>query len=329
MAKLNNIRQDHTLPALGGRYIVRTWRGKLVLAKWPKKRSKPLPPHTLAQNERFKNANLLAKYAPESQQTMALKLAEEGPLYPRDYITAAMTSGLFQIQLGPNRKVFPVSQRNEVSYELDIIQQQAGGMMGRGPDFWEPVGPGGIYSVPCLVTPGQAPVMVQPGPEVGGHSISGLQRTTENAGTTAAKGIHYELQRSIQVVSVVPSFNSVNGATYKCEIWEWDGTKLTEKKAESSAVVWTGTAFFRRQFPMLELVTLEAGKKYVNIFIRTDATGTTNNKTFSSGDSGNGGYPSSDAIGWAQWQKTSLAVNDVPASSGFSVPFCIDMIFKM
>lgn len=328
MAVLKNIRADHTLPVLGGRYIVKTWRGKLVIQSWPKKRSRPLPAQTLAQNERFKNANFLAKFAPPDQQKMAIELGKKGPLYPRDYLTAAMTSGLYIFQLGPNRKVYPVSVRNEISAELDIIAQTPGSLMGRGEEYWEPITPGALYQVPAVITPGGAPVMTSPGPEIGGHSVTAMARTTENTGATAAKGIHFEPFRDMQVVSIIPSFNSVNAAVYKCQLWRWDGNKLLELITESPTQSYVGAFFFRRQYPLNELVTLTAGTKYVALFVRTDATDATNNKCFSSGETGNGGYPSNDAIGWAQWAKKAPAVNDVVASTGFQVPFCIDLIYK-
>lgn len=327
MAVLKNIRADHTLPVLGGRFIVKTWRGKLVMQSWPKKRSRPLPAQTLAQNERFKNANFLAKFAPPDQQKMAIELGKKGPLYPRDYLTAAMTSGLYIYQLGPNRKVYPVSVRNEISAELDIIAQTPGSMMARGQDYWEPLVPGSLYQVPAVITPGGIPVMTSPGPEIGGHGVSNMQRTTVNTGTAAGKGFYGELQQDIRVTNLIPSFDGIFGEDYKVEIWRYDGTKIVEKMDESDTQNWQSTAFGRRRFLMNDQPILSAGTQYAFIFLRTSATGASTNGLYLTVDKSAGGLPFNDIFGFMSFAQTSLAVNDTPTFSALNDPGCLDAIY--
>lgn len=116
---------------------VRTWRGKLVVCKWPRGKSGNIDAGTLERMETFKNANLLAKYLIPQQQIVAREVTDGTPLLPRDLLIAAMYGRLWSLTTEDGRTINSVAAANDVSQNLDIIAQTPGDMLVRGVDGWE------------------------------------------------------------------------------------------------------------------------------------------------------------------------------------------------
>lgn len=99
MASIKNINPGDIRPgAYKGRYMIDTYRGKLRVRKWPKKRGKNLHPKTLKQMEWFKRANTATKFIAPSEQMVAMWAAKGTGLYPRDLLMSALAGGLFDIE---------------------------------------------------------------------------------------------------------------------------------------------------------------------------------------------------------------------------------------
>lgn len=328
MAKLKNIRQDHTLPVLGGRFIVKTWRGKLIMQAWPKKRERPLPPKVQAQNQRFANANILAKYAAPDQQNIAMELAKEGPLYPRDYLTAAMTSGLFIYQMGKNHKVYPMSVRNEVSAELDIIAQTPGSLMGRAEDWWEPVTPTGLYQVPAIMDLNGKPVFMPQGPEIGGHQYGAIQKTNTSVSGSASKGWYTEITIPITITHAIPQVEEVFNGQYKCVLCRLSGTTIAEILATSDSFTASATATNRRLFTFANPPVLAAGTRICLLHVRTDSTTTTSSGLWGGTEVASTSIPRGVDLGFIRFASNDPAVNDVANASATTGPFSLDIVYK-
>lgn len=329
MAKITNVRQDQTLPYFGERMIVQTYRGRLYVRSWPRKRGKNLHPKVILQNQRFHNANVLAKYAPDQQQRMAIEMAKKGPLYPRDYITAAMMRGLYVFTLPNGRKIYPMSNVFEISEELDAFGQNPGTMLARGADRWYGIEPSALYQVPIINSLTDQPVMRTQGPELGGHHFTSMNPNAIEGGNEAAKGRWGQLQVDTRLQQLTPTFTAINGAQYKVEVWTYDGTKLLAKLGESTVATWTFAGLARRRFQLTSDIMLTGGTIYAFIFIRTDATGTTSNQLWDHSGWGSGGWPINDFSGLITFNTTTLTVNQAHTRKTFGGPGCIDGIMVL
>jgi hypothetical protein len=86
------------LPSLTGRVVVDTYRGKLRVRSWPRKRGKKMSYLQRWYTERFAEAAQLAKYAPTTEWERATELAKNTGLYPGDLIRSAILGGSFTLE---------------------------------------------------------------------------------------------------------------------------------------------------------------------------------------------------------------------------------------
>jgi hypothetical protein len=141
MAKTKVGNTNQKLPVLSGQLIFRVNRGQLVAQRWPRKRSRPLHPHTVEQNQWFREACLLAKYADRNSQRIALDATRNSPLLARDILLMAMSGRHFVIDLPDGKKVIPTVMTKAVSDSLDAISQHPGSVLVRAPDGWIAIAP--------------------------------------------------------------------------------------------------------------------------------------------------------------------------------------------
>jgi len=157
--------------ALGGAFYVREQRGQLVVCAWPLKRGKPKHPTTIAQNEKFKEANLLAQYADIQQQVISRELVEGTALLPRDMLLSAMYGRLFAITFEDGFTRYSVSARGDASTALDILAQVAGSVLVRGPELWVPAGTPEVGRVLTFLGAGLAPAWQPTGAGTGSWTL--------------------------------------------------------------------------------------------------------------------------------------------------------------
>lgn len=85
------------LPALTGRLMVDTVNGKVRVRKWPRKRGPNVPEQVKIQNDRFRDAQKLAKLADPGLVNRLRDATKGSGLYPRDVLTKLMLAPPFDI----------------------------------------------------------------------------------------------------------------------------------------------------------------------------------------------------------------------------------------
>lgn len=153
-------------PGLTGRVIVDTWRGKVRVRKWPKKRGRPKSAAVRLQNDWFAKANRLAIRAPGSQMATAIEITHGSGLYPRDILIRMMAGNFGPIPLSDGRILTKASKRIEpvsfqgASLELATPFALVAGVSVQIPwptpirdtaGFWNPGAPG-LLTIPNGVT---------------------------------------------------------------------------------------------------------------------------------------------------------------------------------
>lgn len=109
--------------SLNKAFYVRTWRGRLVVCKWPEKQPHKQPPEVLARRQKFKDAQLLAQYIAPKQQIVAREVTDGTPLLPRDLLTAAIYGRLFSVTIAGERTIYSVAAAHDVSLNLDALNE--------------------------------------------------------------------------------------------------------------------------------------------------------------------------------------------------------------
>ncbi len=112
------------------------------MAKWPRKRKRPLPDIVIEQNEKFRQANKLVKYIDAQLQVTARNATKGTPLYPRDVQVALMYGTLFSLKFDDGRTLHSVATRNAVSESLDVLGIKRGSILVRLENGWLILEPG-------------------------------------------------------------------------------------------------------------------------------------------------------------------------------------------
>lgn len=92
-------------PAINGRFMVDTYRGKMRVRAWPKPRGKPKSRAQQIAIDRFTAANRLAKEAPGEIQNQCIEATKGSGLYPRDLLVRAILSGWYDIRTDDGRLI--------------------------------------------------------------------------------------------------------------------------------------------------------------------------------------------------------------------------------
>ncbi len=226
-------------PALSGQLMVYTRRGRLVIAKWPRKRGRPRNAVTLAQNEWFKQANVLAKFASGQDQWMAQEITRDLPLYPRDVLISAMAGRLFERLTVDGEEWYSMAVIQDISADLDLIGGKGlGNLMMRGASLWVPLEPGQAAQVLTSNGPTMEPSW-QPGGGAGSGYWTSTQPTSGLSNTWAAsKGIIVTPASDIQVVAIGSTGALVAGHQYQATVFDL-GVGVTVQAQEAISAVHT------------------------------------------------------------------------------------------
>lgn len=155
--KLRGLYQPARKPAFGKVVYLKVLRGQLVACKWPRKRPRVTHPTTLAQMERFRQANWLAKYAPAPVQMAHRRAVEGTSLLPRDLMVASILGRGLTTWIPPHRRRYPVAAVNDLSDTLDLLGSVTGDVLVRGPERWQSTEPATAGQVLTSGQPGAAP----------------------------------------------------------------------------------------------------------------------------------------------------------------------------
>ena len=103
--------------------MIDVYRGQIRIRKWPRKRGTPKSQQVRDQNDWFRFANNAAKNSPAVMQIDAMEAVVGTGLYPRDWITKALGTGLIDI-LEPDGTIVRYEQKriDTVSWQGFIIR---------------------------------------------------------------------------------------------------------------------------------------------------------------------------------------------------------------
>lgn len=104
-------------PAFSERVVFATYGGRMYARKWPRPAGPSPLPYQQETVQRFIDANKLAKISAPEQIIEAMKATKKTGLYPRDLLTKAMLTGLFDIVL-PNGQII---SRAPLTYEVPVF----------------------------------------------------------------------------------------------------------------------------------------------------------------------------------------------------------------
>lgn len=130
-------------PAHRGVLVQDISQGAERVRKWPEKRGRTRDRAEKARLDKFRAAQMAAKFmAPQIVQ--AFTDAVKGtPLMPRDLLTSMVYGRLAMFVLDDGRALWPTVAQNDVSRALDVLSQTPNTILVRGEEAWEGVPYGG------------------------------------------------------------------------------------------------------------------------------------------------------------------------------------------
>lgn len=324
------MRQGDVLPKFGNAFQVKAWKGRLYVAKWPKPRGKNLPHLTKVRNKWFKLVNDLSKYTTPGQMRAAMKLAPHGALYPRDYLVSAMAGRMYTIQLDTGETLYPMSLKNEISKDLDVITPIPGSLLYRGTQLWEPVAPGvwGQSLQPNQTT--GLPEWVDREARQSGLNTSAMVPTSANTNAEATMGWWAFLEQKIIVEKLIPTWSRAVGINYQCTIATLNVWTIDEIIARTNVHDGVTTSFARFGYTPDSMPVLTQGVKYAFLFTRTSNTGTTSCNLYDGAGTGQKGIPLSHNTGSLAFTTTLPSVGQTASRNDNSkIQQPIDLLYRM
>lgn len=239
---------------------------------WPRRRGRVKNATTKAQNEKFAQANKLAKYASADDQWMVTEIARNSPLYPRDLLVSAMYGRLFETLTIDGKEYVSVAVRDDISDDLDKVGgTEVGTILVRHPEGWRGLVPGNAGEVLTSEGAGDLPAWA-PGSGGSGAYYTGNLPSTVISGTLfATKGNAYQMARACTVHEMAMLLNPVTAHTYEGRIWELStGNRIQNLLATTGPI--TGLAVGRRYInaSLTAPLNLAAGLRYFIAWSRTD-----------------------------------------------------------
>lgn len=272
MAKVGAPLRGSKPPSFGARVVVRVLNGQAIFQKWPRRRGRTTNPVTKAQNEKFKQANKLAKYASAQDQWMAIEVAKNSPLYPRDLLISAMYGRLFETLTIDGQEYVSVAVRDDISDDLDKVGGNVvGSLLYRAAEGWRGLLPGNAGET--LQTQGNdlPPAWGGGGGGAGTYYTSQLPSTVTNSSPSATKGNPVFIIRDVTILEMACQLIAAPSFTYEGRIWSFDAAnKLTALVGTTGPI--TGLGLFRQVLirPLLVPAQLLAGTRYLIAWSRTD-----------------------------------------------------------
>lgn len=277
--------------------------------------------------QRFANANLLAKYAAPAQVAQAIEVAKKGPLYPRDYLTAAMLSGLYTFQKPDGTVIFPMSLVTEVSSDLDIIAQVPGSLLVRGDKIWQPLGPLTDGQI-IIGQSGSAVPVVKDWPiEFTGLRISDITKYVESTSAYATKGWFSTTLVDTWIDAIVPYYTAVAGATYRGTLATMNGTTINSIITQTSSITPSASAVRRDYMKLSSLVKINAGTQLGVFWTRTDSTGSTHPGIWRSNVKVQLDFPHSADLAWFRLASNNPSVGQIGQSNTTVDLFSVDLAY--
>jgi hypothetical protein len=154
--------------ALKGNLMVDATRGVVRVRKWPRKRGKPKNLAVYERSEWFRVVLELIKRMEPGFLEWCRDKTKGTNIYPRD-LAMQILSGHFTILYLPDgTKMFPRNFMVDTSTALDVLGQDLGDILVRGPEFWAVIPLGSEGQVLTIPAPGELPVWADAGGGAGG-----------------------------------------------------------------------------------------------------------------------------------------------------------------
>lgn len=276
MAKLLGLPKKGKNPTFQKGVTLQVKSGQLIAQKWPKKRGKPKSPVTREQNEWFRQANMLAKYAPGSDQWMAIEVAKGGPMYPRDLMMSAMAGRLYGKIIIDGEEYLPMAVREDVSSDLDFLAGKlVGTVIVRGPNLWQALIPSPAGLVMTSNGVGNVPSWQAVASGSGTFMVTNVPGNTPQASAFASKGNTFTVVQEVTVHSIGIRLTAVNAHTYRGSVYEIDGAgNIGAILAQTDPVTGLTAGKQGIQRSLTTLASLFPGIRYVISWSRTDGADT-------------------------------------------------------
>jgi len=276
MAKLKGLPRKGKTPSFNKNVVIQVSGGQAHMQTWPKKRGKPKSPVTQEQNEWFKEANLLAKYADGAAQWMAIEVAKNGPWYPRDLLMSAMAGRLFESIIIDGQEYRSVAVRDDVSSDLDFLAgTEQGTIIVRGPDLWSALTPGLAGNILTSNGTGLLP-SYQAGAAAGGKAIStAIPAGTVNARAEACQATVFRAIQNFQIDELGSGISGTAGDVLRGYVFRISqGGLILELMGETADVIGGGGLWLNWNAPLISPATIVAGTIYAIAFSRRDGADT-------------------------------------------------------
>lgn len=251
-------------------------RGRLIYAKFRKKQGKPTSAITREQNEWFRQANTLAKYAPSDDQWMAIEVTKNGPWYPRDLLMSAMKGRLFESLIIDGKEYRSVAVIEDVSSDLDFL---AGTVVGtiivRDTDRWK----GLIPTTAGLQLTSNGPDAMPSWQPAGGADAAYLTHMTPktifSGSSNAFKGFPFVAGQDFTLAGVGGLVNATSGHLYKGWLMEFSvAGAVTAILGETGVYESTSTERKRLFAEFITPALMVKGARYVMGWSRVDGADT-------------------------------------------------------
>lgn len=117
--------------------MIDTVNGQTRIRRWPRKRGAPKSPAQRESRDKFRAAQLAAKFlSPTMFATITMARAGT-PILPRDIVTAMLFGRLLSVRTLSGKEIWPMPALVDVSSALDVITQTPGRSLRRGETYWE------------------------------------------------------------------------------------------------------------------------------------------------------------------------------------------------
>lgn len=259
----------------------------MVAAAWPKPAKKNLSPKQAEAVAKFKEAAILAKYAPAEDQMTSRQLAEGSQFLPRDLQYMAIYGRLATLFFTNGQRRYQLASRYELTELLDILGFAPGSILFRGPDFWEALSPG--IDGQALTIEGGLPAWGAGGAGGSGRIVDGFRLigNTPNPSGTAynTKGSAMVFERGGRI-SELQFFARAQSSVipFQASLFEIDALELNAplgpllaRSGEITPIDINGALY---RVPLPDLPHVQANRLYALLLSMPNVSGTAINRIY-------------------------------------------------
>lgn len=326
MAKVDGLHQSPRAPSFRRTLYFRPTKAGLVAAAYPLNRKRKLSPKQQEAVEAFREAAIIAKYAPAGDQMASRHLARGSQFLPRDLQYLAIFGRLCTLFFTNGERVYQMASRVDLSELLDILGFAPGTVLFRGPNYWEGLPPPTADS--ALVSIGG--VLQWSTQAIGGSGggVLAAQLPTSTSDSTAAnatKGSVIVPRRSFAVQGFLAVTRGISSQQNQQRVIvakvSGTGTGLTidEVVARSQLQTVNIVSITANRFILDNPIDLEAGQRYLIAIAGDYSTGATAlNIRFFTGLEGTMFYavPAEIEYGGFTFARTNLNASDQADTAG-------------